>query len=299
MSVIPNLRFASLLAAWLLFLAGSALAASPLLEIKDLKQPVAVGSPVSYADLLKLVFPEAPAGEEGEPQTPPVRNLGGYYKEQPLTAKQGYGGVMALPIKAQGRPLLLLLVAATGERAEAEGDAEAQHFELLALFQTAPTPRLLDLVDLGQGMTMGMVEGFWCKNPRLNLTPATQACMIFQEHFNSSQSYLQIRLLWVRNQRMEELLDVFAFGGKGLCESFATKTVFWTEPDKGREYPRVVAKLTLKMEPSPKNEECDKTRQRGFTRSYRGAWRWDRAKQEYRQVSGDLDKLYTWYEKYY
>ncbi len=55
---------------------------------------------------------------------------------------------------------------------------------------------------------MGMVEGFWCKNPLLNLTPATQACMIFQEHFNSSQSYLQIHLLWVRNQRLEELLGV-------------------------------------------------------------------------------------------
>ncbi len=194
--------------------------------------------------------------------------------------------------------LLLLLVSATGEKAEAEGDAEEQPFNLLALFQTAPTPKLLDLVDLAQGTTMGMGDGFWCKNPRLSLTPATQACMIFQEHFNSSQSYLQIHLLGVRNQRLEELLSVSPFGMKSFCESFATKAVFWTEPDKGREYPRVVAKLTVKMEPSPKDDDC-RPRQRGFTRSYQGAWQWDLAKKKYHQVSGDLDKLYKWYDKYY
>lgn len=298
MSLIPALRSSSLLAACLLLLAGSALAASPLLKIEDLKQPVAAGSATTYADLLKLVFPEAPAGEAEAPQTPPVRQINDYYKTQPLTAKQGYGGVLALPIKAQGRPLLLLLVAAVGEKAEEEGDAEEAHFDLLGLFQTAPTPKLLDLVDIGQVITMGMGDGFWCKNPLLNLTPATQACMIYQEHFNSSQGYLQIHLLWVRNQRLESLLSVSPYGQRSLCNSFATKTVFWTEPDKGREYPRVVAKLTVKMEPGPKDEQCQ-PRQRGFTRSYRGAWQWDPAKQKYHQVSGDLDKLYKWYDKYY
>ncbi len=298
MSVKPCLRLFALLSAWLL-LAGFALAASPLLEITDLKQPVAAGSPTTYADLLKLVFPEPPAGQQEAPQTPPVRSLSDYFKAQPLTAKQGYGGVLALPIKDHGRPLLLLLVSATGERAEAEGDAEEQHFDLLALFQTAPTPKLLDLVDIGQGLIMGQNNSFWPSNPRLNLTPATQACLIYQEHFNSSQGYLPIHLLWVRNQRLEELLGVFAFGSKSFCESFATKAVFWTEPDKGREYPKVVAKLTLKMEPSPQDEDCDKNRQRGFTRSYQGAWRWDPAQQKFRQVSGDLDKLYKWYDKYY
>ena len=114
------LRIAALLAGWLLLLVGSGLAASCRLEIEDLKQPVAAGSPTTYADLLKLVFPEPPAGQKETPQTPPVRSLSDYFKTQPLTAKQGYGGVMALPIKDQGRPLLLLLVYATGERAEAE-----------------------------------------------------------------------------------------------------------------------------------------------------------------------------------
>jgi len=299
MSVRPGLRWAARLGVWLLLLGGQGLAASPLVEVKDLKQPVAAGSPTTYADLLKLVFPEPPLGQERKPQTPPVRSLSDYFKEQPLTAKQRDGGLLALPIKAQGRPLLLLLVAATGESPEGEGVAGEQQYDLLALFQTAPAPKLLDLVDIGQMISMGMVEGFWCKNPLLDLTPGTQACMIFQEHFNSSESFLQIHLLWVRNQRLEEVLGVSPYGVKALCQSFATSTVFRTEPDKGREFPKVVAKLTLHMEPSSKNEECEKTRQRGFTRSYQDTWRWDPAKQKYHQVSGNLGQLYKFYDKYY
>jgi hypothetical protein len=58
----------------------------------------------------------------------------------------------------------------------------------------------------------------------------------------------------------------------------------------------VTAKLTVKMEPSPK--DCEK-RQRGFTRSYQGTWRWDPGKQKYQEASGNLDQLYKFYDKYY
>jgi hypothetical protein len=303
MSIIIVQRSAALLALWLLLLAAPSLAASPLLEIKDLKQPVAPGSTVTYGDLLRLVFPEPAAGQKEAPETLPVWSLNGYFKKQPLTARrdQDYTGVLALPLKAQGQPFLLLLVHATGERAEEEGAAGEQPYNLLALFQTTPAPKLLDLVDLGQGTNMGMIEGFWGKNPDnplLDLTPGTQACMIFQEHFNSSQSYLQIHLLWVRNERLEELLTVSPFSSKSLCETFRSKASFWTEPDQGREYPKVAAKVTVKMEPSPKSEDC-KPRQRGFTKSYLGTWQWDPAQQKYRQSSGNLDQLYNFYDKYY
>ena len=140
-------------------------------------------------------------------------------------------------------------------------------------------------------------SGFWTENPLLDLTPATQACMIYYEHFNSHQSYLRIDLLFVRNQRLEKILSISPFSEKALCSTFSTKAVFWIVPDKGREYPQVVAKLTVNMEPSPADEDC-KPRQSGFTRSYLGVWQWD-SKQNYHQVSGDLDKLYKFYDKYY
>ena len=75
MSVILGFRLAVLSAACLLLLAGQALAASPLLKIKDLKQRVAADSPTTYTDLLKLVFPEPTPGEKEAPAGPLVRKI--------------------------------------------------------------------------------------------------------------------------------------------------------------------------------------------------------------------------------
>ena len=276
-------------------------AGSPIRKIKDLKQPVAPDSTVTYADLLQLIFPEKAPGAKEEPQTPPAWSLADYFKKQPLTAMRDkdylFGGMLALPIKAQGRTLLLFLVAAVGEY---PGEGGGDHFDLLALFQTTPTPKLLDLVDLGQmGTTVGMFQGFYKENPLIDLTPTTQACMVYQEHFNSSESFLDIHLLWVRNERLEKILAVSPYGFKGSWEMAATWAFFRTEPDKGREFPKVVAKLTLRVKPAPsRDKECTEPL-RDFTRSYRGVWRWNPDKKKYHQVSGDLDKLYKFYEKYH
>jgi hypothetical protein len=255
---------------------------------------VAAGSPTTYADLLELVFPDRPEAQKEatvERKTASVRHIDGDYEPQPLTGDPHSGSVSALPLMVQNRPLLLLNVSVTGTY---KSESEPGQYDLLALFQTGPTPKLLDLVDIRS--SGNQFSGFWTENPVINLTSATQACIIFQEHFNSSQSYLSIRLLWVRNQRLEELLSVSPFSSKGRCDTFSTKAVFWTVPDKDREYPRVAARLTLKMEASP--ADCE-PKGRGFTRVYQGAWQWDPAKQKYHQVSGNLDRLYKFYDKYY
>ncbi len=74
------LRLPALLAAWLLLCAGQALAASPLLHIEVLKRQVSPGTPTTYADLLKLIFPEPAPGQKEQPQTPPARQINGYFK---------------------------------------------------------------------------------------------------------------------------------------------------------------------------------------------------------------------------
>jgi len=289
MSVMPGFRLTVLSAACLLLLAGQALAASPLLEIKDLKQLVAAGSSLTYADLLKLVFPGPARGEEKAPAGPLVRQLDDYYEPQPLKAElSDYMSVEALPLKAQGRQLLLLEFWAHGEE-------ENGSYHLLGLFQTTPAPKLLDLLDLAHSLFQ--FNGIWGKNPVLKLTPGTEACMIEKEHLVASLSQMHFQLLWVRNDRLEELLGVFAHSANGLTETFTTRPVFRTEPDKGREFPKVVAQLTLRVKPAPWRDKDSQQPVRNFTRSYRGVWRWNPAKQKYSQVSGNLDALYKFYER--
>ncbi len=296
MSVVSGLRFTALLGVWLLLLVCSGEAASPRLVIKDLKQPVTSGSASTYLDLLKLVHPDlketgAHSAEAENGQSAPVRHIDNDYAEKPLTGNLKFSLDSAWPLKSQNRPLLLLSLEVTGEKEEETGGKES--YALLALFQTGQSPNLLDMVDIRQ--SGNQFNGFWTDNPLLDLTPTTQACMIYHEHFNSQQNYTTISLLFVRNQRLEEILSVSPFSEKAQCSTFSTKAVFWTMPDKGREYPRVVAKLTLKMDPDP--ADCQ-PRQCGFTRSYLGVWQWD-AKQKYHQVSGNLEKLYKFYDKYY
>ena len=49
----------------------------------------------------------------------------------------------------------------------------------------------------------------------------------------------------------------------------------------------MVATVLLKRDKDP--PDCEHP-SRGFTRTYYGVWRWDPEKQEYRQVSGNLDE---------
>jgi hypothetical protein len=58
------------------------------LEIKTLEQPVAAGSPTTYAHLLALVFPDQPEAQQeatAAAKTAPVRQIDGDYEAQPLT----------------------------------------------------------------------------------------------------------------------------------------------------------------------------------------------------------------------
>jgi hypothetical protein len=295
----PGVRLwlAVLVGAWLLLLVGSAEAMAPrLVTAENLDQTVAPGSATTYFDLLKLVFPDLkkPEGKSFEAvagKTVPVRHIDGDYEKQPLSGTLKFLVVSSLPLKAGNQPLLLVHVDVTQETRE-EGGPQVEEYSLLALFHTGKSPKLLDLVDI----KADRFNGFWTDQPLINLTPTTQACLIYHHHFNSNQSYNIIRLLFVRNQRLQEILSVAPFSVTSRCETFASQAALRVVPDQPRSYPRLVATVTLKRKADP--PDCQ-PRRPGFTRTYQGTWQWNPQKQEYRQISGNLDKLYKWYEPYY
>ena len=297
MAQLSPLRLALLLGAWLLFLTGPVWAAGPLiLSAEKLDQVVAAGLPTTYFDLLKLVFPDLkkPEGKTFEAEageTASVRHIDGEYEEGQLAGTLKFTVFSSLPIKAQNRPLLLVHVDVTCETPGATSP-QIDEYSLLALFQTGKSPKLLDLVDI----KADRFNGFYESRPLLNLTPATQACLIHHYHFNSNQGYNIIRLLLVRNQRLQEILSVAPFGVRSYCLNFASGASFRTVLDQPRRYPKVVATVILKRDKDP--PDCEHP-SRGFTRTYHGVWRWDPEKQEYSQVSGNLTRLYKWYEPYY
>jgi hypothetical protein len=292
-----GLRVTVLVGAWLVLLVGFAHALAPrIVDAENLDQIVAPGSPTTYFDLLKLVFPDLkkPEGKGFEAvagETVPVRHIDREYEKQPLSGTLKFIVISSLPIKADNQPLLLVHVDVTRETPEESG-SQVEEYSLLALFQTGTSPKLLDLVDIKADRFNGFLE----ERPLLNLTPGRQACLIYHHHFNSNQSYNIIRLLFVRNQRLQEILSVAPFSVTSWCETFGSQAAFRVVPDQPRLYPKVVATVTLKRKKDP--PDCQPQRS-GFTRTYRGIWQWDSKKQEYSQVSGNLDRLYKWYDQYY
>jgi hypothetical protein len=289
-----GLKVAVLLGVWLVLLAGAAAAESPrLITAENLDQAVAPDSATTYFDLLNLVFPDLkkPAGKSFEAlagETVPVRHIDREYEDQPLSGTLKFLVVSSLPIKTGNQTLLLVHVDVT-RQTPGEGGPQVEEYSLL---QTGKSPKLLDLMDIKADRFNGFLE----ERPLLNLTPATQACLIYHHHFNSNQSYNIIRLLFVRNRRLQEILSVAPFSVTSRCETFGSQAAFRVIPDQPRTYPQVVATITLTRKKDP--PDCQPLRP-GFTRTYRGVWQWDPKKQEYRQVSGNLDKLYKWYEPYY
>ena len=219
-----------------------------------------------------------------------MRHLDREYAEQALSGPLKFTVLSGLPCLSQNRRLFLLHLDLLGPCPPDQG--AVPEYSLLALFQLSPAPKLLDLVDI----RADRFNGFWENAPLLNLTPATQACMLYHSHHNSNQGYLIYRLLFVRQSRLEEILQVSTLSQQAFCNTFKSTANFRLHPDSGRPYPRVVATVTLIMQPDP--PDC-RPRQHGYTRTFSEIWRWQPARQHYQDVSGNLNRLYKLYDKWY
>jgi hypothetical protein len=292
-----SLSFFLLLAAGLLCLAAPALAARPsLIDVGKLDQPLAPGSTLTWFQLLKHIFPGLEKPPEGAIEavaatTVPVRHLDRDYEDQPLSGPLKFQVVSGLPYKAQNRRLFLLHLDLLGQTPGDQGPT-VEEYSLLALFQLDPAPRLLDLVDI----RADRFNGFWSEAPLLHLTPATQAVMIYHSHHNSNQGYLIRRLLFVRDRRLEEILQISTLSQQARCLTFTSTAAFRLLSDPARLYPRVAATVTLTIKPDP--PDC-RPRRPGSTRRFRETWRWQPAKQQYQEVAGNLHRLYKLYDQWY
>jgi len=286
-----------LLCTGLVLLAGHGEAAPPkLVDVSNLETPVVQGSPTTYFDLLKLVFPDLyqitkEAPDAVATKTALIRHINGDYDETSLEGNIKFILFTVSAIQSQNRPLLLLLIDTTVET-KIDGNLNVNTYSLLALFQNGSPPKLLDLLDI----KADHLNGFWTEKPIIKLNPGNEAVLVYNNHFNTNQNYTIVRMLFVEKNRLEQICDIFSFDYKTQCETFRSKPVFWTVPDAGHDYPKVVAAVNLKMEPNPK--DC-KPRITGYAKSFRAEFQWDNVKKQYREISGNLEKLVQFYEKYF
>jgi hypothetical protein len=240
------------------------------------------GAPhTTYFDLLRKPFPDLTPDAKAH-KSIPLRSL-----SEPREAAAVEGDI-EFDFKphwfmSEGRRLLMLWVnvRAGGVNQETPYEGEAV---VLAVYRLGPKVELLDALDV----KTDRFTGFWEDRPTLRLDAHNDAFIVYSTHWNSGESYMTLDMLFVDAGRLKRIAGRFLYNTQGCGVGFDEKPYFHAAADPGRKYPRVL--VTVRLRKAPDGAECDR-RTRGYTRYYRGAYRWNPSRGRYETSSRQLDAL--------
>ena len=233
---------------------------------------------VTYLDLLRLVMPGiAVSGStySGGRQPTGIRNLEGLDEGDVGLAPAGLLHLAAVPVRSGGMDRMVLLVD-FGETEYSVG------FAILALFDVAGEPRLLDAADIASGRWTSFMDPV-----RLSVGTGDDVLVTQSTHHNSSQGYANVALIHVRNDRFE-LVDTIAMLSDRHC-AFERSQSLAIEQGAGEPLAEIVATVT---ELTTLTEECDgRAGPEPGSRTITVTYRWDPAAQRYAPDSDALELL--------
>jgi hypothetical protein len=251
-----------------------------------LRSVVKTGSATTYFDLVKMILPDLQF-DTSDPnsatahRTIPIRNI----EEKEAESLAGDFTISSFGTRwtmSDGRQILLLQVDLA-----AEGLNEATPYQgeaaLLAAFTVDPTAKLLDVMDV----KTDRFTDFWEQQPVFQLNSQNGAFVIHNTHWNSGESYNDVRVLFLRDGRFETITSVFLLNTQGCGADITESPYFRALPD-ARKYPKLLVKVTLKKEAD--KAECTR-RTPGYTRYYQGVFYWNPAKAEYEGNARQLNTL--------
>ncbi len=235
---------------------------------------------VTYLQLLRQAIPDLAynaADKQVEGHLKSLRHIFGKVSEGDPPDPLVVDFVEVRHIKAGGRPRLVVL-------ADLGADPDrAQDTALLALFDDAAKPKLLDAVDVGVDKDTGFNED----PSQIALGPGDDALVTHSEHGNSNQGYANRLVIFVRGDRLR-LLDSFFTLSDVYCGYRRDEKPVFT-PKTGAPYATLEVTVTETL--THLDEDCgDQAVPAPYVHTYRATYRWDAAKAAF--VShGDLAKL--------
>ena len=160
---------------------------------------------VTYLDLLREIVPDlepADAVYRGT-RVVPLRHIAGPDNQSEPPQEPTVADFSVLPLEGDGRSRILILVDLGMALDSADG------YAVLALFDPAATPRLVDAADVAfDRMT-------WFLEPvRLDLGGGRQAVLTVSMHSNSSQAYVSDAIILIDADRLSLVDSVFTFSDK-------------------------------------------------------------------------------------
>jgi hypothetical protein len=247
----------------------------------EMSRPVQAGSKTTYFDLLRRLFPNLKADATAH-KTIPLRSLSEPREIRPIEGDIEFD-FKPYRFRSGGRRLLLLWIDLKAEGAN-EGTPYAGEAVVLAVYKLGPKVELLDALEV----KTDRFTGFWEDRPLFRLDSQNDAFIVYSTHWNAGESYVSIDVLFVDAGRIKTVASRFIYNTQGCGAGFTETPYFRAVADPGNKYPRVLVKVKLRKEPD--RRECDR-RTLGYTRYYRGVYRWNRAGGRYETSSRQLDAL--------
>src|SRR5271165_4438603 len=233
---------------------------------------------LTYFELMKRVVPDLTRtadGATGHTLVPFTHIDGKDMKATPDAI--ALKAVDVLPIPGDAARIVLSFDLGVAEGSLAGG-------KFLALFALAPSPRLLDLVEIGGDRFVDVSEA---KPPELG--PGTPLILVESSHDNSNQSYELTDMIFIRNGKFALIDTVFTLGD-AFCGYRRTQSVSITTVPDGMPYRAV--RVVVRQEVTRSDEDCsDAKLPTAGTTTYRATYRWNLHRQTFTTNSRELTRL--------
>ena len=274
----------------LIFCCPRAEARSPRVESSqdvELSSPVRSGSRTTYFDLLRELFPDLQRDATTHSSIP-FRSLSEPRQSEAVTGDIKFE-FKPYWFKSEGRRLLLLWVNLKAEGAN-EGTPYEGEADVLAVYSLEPRVRLLDSLDV----KTDRFTGFWKDRPVFHLDSRSDAFIVYSTHWNAGESYTSLEMLFVDAGRLKTIASQFLYETQACGASYTEKPEFRAVADAGRKYPKVL--ISVKLRKQPDEAACEHPT-RGYTRYFRGLYRWNALKGRYESRSRQLESFDKFNEK--
>ncbi len=257
-------------------------AMSQEVEFPDAAHEVPGKKGVTYLDLLKEIVPDASIDPEGwlvGTKVIEVRHIAGPgSRMDPPAAVKIDTGISALPIHGGNRMLVL------AELGRPEG--EAAKFAVLALYDMADRPKLLDVVNVGYD------ESNFFLNPTVLPLGGGDLILTLSLHFNSSQAYQTTGLTLLRDDRFDYIDAIFTFDDKH-CAFERAQQVAIDAASSDAPFATIDASVTETVVATEEAATCgeDALKVEPGERTIANAYVWDAAAKRYVSETDAFEKL--------
>lgn len=233
--------------------------------------PVTGHGTVTYRSLLDQAVPDAE-------QLASIRHINGDAEHGEAPASIDIGSIRTATVLSNGAQTIWVL-ADLGE------GGNLGSYTLLAVFDDAHEPRLIDAAEVDTDRFASFLEG------ALEISPRDEALILDHSHFNAGEAYNRREMVFLNDGRLSVAADVFLFGRLDCAEKQEETVQFTAGADAARFWPvtAVVTRMVETLPPDCPDPDGSNVERRDFAAVYA----WDDVSKSYVTRSSELEELYA------